>query len=250
MSIGTQSSNFWTVAVIIGFVALVCVPVILFQRGFFDGRDLVDAQGNVVGRSYSGDPNPYADRYHEAMNLLAAGENEDAEEIYRQLSQAEPQSPDPYIGIAGAKLRQLDLKEARRNYAKAIELDESNPQALYGAGAVEEMEGNLQEAKVLYQQALSASSDHLLSLYGMANVCKELGEEILAKKFAQRYVQLASDSDLKREMLEMLDALIQQGQPDQKMTMTMEMQLRIKRPISGRGDGSCRVRDCWRSQSG
>lgn len=206
MPTSARHKQAWIVAVIIGFSALVVVPVWLYQSGIYPDNELVDEHGSVVGRGYLSGSSLHAKRYHDAAKLLATGENARAEQIYRELVDLEPHRPDVYIGLAGAQLRQRDLDGARKNYAAALELDHTNSQALYGAGAVERMAGNPQKAKTYYQKSLFQSPDHVLSHYGMAKVCTELGEKQTAKKHAKRFLELSPDSSLKKEISEILNA--------------------------------------------
>lgn len=206
MIASAHNKQVWIVALMIGFSALVAIPAWLYQSGTFPVNELVDEHGKVVGRGYLSGSSLHANRYHDAAKLLATGENAHAERIYRELVDLEPNSPDAYIGLAGAQLRQRDIDGARNNYAAALELDHTNSQALYGAGAVERMARNPQKAKMYYQKSLLQSPDHVLSHYGMAKVCTELGEKLTAKKHAKRFLELSPDSSLKQEISEILNA--------------------------------------------
>ena len=197
------SSKFVTNAVIVCFIALVAVPLLLYQREAFLSREILDDQGKVVGHEYNASASPYRDRYMKAASLLNERKDAAAESVYRKLAELEPSSSAAFIGLAGAQLGQLNLDGARENYAKAQQLEPTNPEAFYGAGAVERTAGNLQTAKEYYQQALSISPDHGLSHFGMAKTCNELGDKQLASYHATRFLELFPDSALRSQILEM-----------------------------------------------
>ena len=203
MSDIAPDSKFLTIAAVVCFVALVAVPVLLYQRGVNQSREVLDEQGNVVGQVYDASQSPYRDRYLKAASLLNGRDYATAESAYRELVKLEPDNSDAYIGLAGAQLGRFNLAAARENYAKALSLQPMKPEALYGAGAVEQTAGNLQAAKAYYQQALSVSPDQSLSHFGMAITCDELGDQQLANYHAKRFLELSPDSALRSQMLEL-----------------------------------------------
>ena len=194
-----------TIAVIVGLVALVAIPLFLYQGGLSEGHEVVDGQGNVVGHAYRASNSQYRSRYVKAGQLLSAGDNAAAEAIYSELAKLESSNPDAFIGLAGAQVGQSNLAAARQNYAKAWELDPTNAEAMYGSGAVEALFGAPENAKEFYLEALAVSPDHGLSHFGMARACNELGDKKMAKHHAARYLELFPDSGLREEMLKLVN---------------------------------------------
>ncbi len=135
---------------------------------------LVEAE-SIYQQILQADPNQV-----EAMHLLGviahqAGKNESAVDLIKQALAINPDFAEALnnLGIALQELERLD--EARENFQKAIAVMPDYVDAYYNLGNVLKNQGKLAESIVNYQKALILAPDTIKTLNNLGNAFKETG---------------------------------------------------------------------------
>ena len=118
--------------VILAVVVIVAV-LMCFVRGRWQSREEIDAEGMVI---IKGDRvSRFAAQYRTAADLLARGRLSEAESLYKELAEKEPNSPYARVGLAGCCMKREDFMGARKLYQEALELEPKSVGALVGLGS-------------------------------------------------------------------------------------------------------------------
>jgi tetratricopeptide (TPR) repeat protein len=126
-------------------------------------------------------------RYHNAGNFFQA------EQLYRQILQADRACADAWCFLGAACDAQGKSAEARTHYARAIELKPDYAAAHYNLGLALEHEGQLAEAAASYRRALQLQPDNPATLNNLGNALKTLGNLENAIACYRQALNLAPD---------------------------------------------------------
>jgi protein O-GlcNAc transferase len=128
-----------------------------------------------------------------AIRHHQGGRLQEAEQIYRQILQADPTHPDAYhlLGVIARDVGQCDV--AVQLIARAIQLRENSAEFYYNlAGAYFDLQKNA-EACTCYQRAIDLKPEFVEAHYNLGNVFRRLGQLIQAVACYSRTVQLRPD---------------------------------------------------------
>jgi tetratricopeptide (TPR) repeat protein len=136
-----------------------------------------------------------AQQYAQALQLMKAGRNTDAELEFKQLVVAYPQFAGPQLNLGLLYLHDSRLPEAEAAFKAALELAPANPVAGDELGIVERKLGKFTEAEAAYLRAIAAEPNYapahlnlgvLYDLY-MAEPQKALDQ-------FERYIEIAGEN--------------------------------------------------------
>jgi len=105
-----------------------------------------------------------------AWKHLQAGSWSQAEQLYRQVLQAEPAHADAWFFLGAACQSQRKLQEAKMHYRRVIELRPEQASAYYNLALALEQEGKLEEAVGSYREALRLEPENLSALNNLGNI--------------------------------------------------------------------------------
>lgn len=140
-------------------------------------------------------PERAAQQYAQALQLMRAGRNTDAELEFKELSVAYPRLAGPQLNLGLLYLRDSRLTEAETAFKVALETSPANAVAGNELGIVERRLGKFAEAEAAYQRTIAAEPNYapahlnlgmLYDLY-LAQPQKALDEY-------QRYLNIAGDN--------------------------------------------------------
>ncbi len=136
-----------------------------------------------------------AQQYAQALDLMKAGRNTDAELEFKQLIAAYPQFAGPQLNLGLLYVRDSRLPEAEGAFKAALELAPANPVAGDELGIVERKLGKFTDAEAAYMRAIAAEPNYapahlnlgvLYDLY-MAEPQKALDQ-------FERYIEIAGEN--------------------------------------------------------
>jgi tetratricopeptide (TPR) repeat protein/glycosyltransferase involved in cell wall biosynthesis len=111
-----------------------------------------------------------------ALKHQQAGRIAEAEQLYRQVLQQQPDYVDA-LNLLGALLyQQSQFEAAVTQFQRVLDLRPDSPDALNSVGVVLKAQGNLQAAIKHYQQALRHKPDHPEVQNNLGNALRELGQ--------------------------------------------------------------------------
>ena len=155
----------------------------------------------VVGRGVS----PLASKYRAASDLLADGKISEAEAIYKELIEAEPTSPNPYVGLAVCYMKRGDGAGALQLYEKAFEMDPKSAYVLVGMGSACVSMSDYEKAIEKYAAALVLDETAPDAHWGLVISCAHLGKKARARGHLDRFKKLVPDS----RHIESLEAVVE-----------------------------------------
>jgi len=126
----------------------------------------------------------------QAWKRHQAGDFFQAEQLYRQILQADRSCADAWCFLGAACDAQGKFAEAQASYRHAIQLKPDYAAAHYNLGLALEHQGSLEEAAASYRQALKLQPDNSAALINLGNVLKSRGELDQAIACYQRVLQL------------------------------------------------------------
>lgn len=103
-------------------------------------------------------------RLQQAMQSLANGKPQDAENIFRQLVQEATELGGSFYGLGIIRLGAGDLNASEKYFQNCLKFDPNQANALYYLGTIWERRGNVREAREFYQRCLIAQPDHKSAL--------------------------------------------------------------------------------------
>lgn len=134
--------------------------------------------------------------HNQAVRSLEEGDYRQAEQIYRQVIQVEPQAPSGYVALASSLLLQDKLDEAEQFYLQALEIDPQSVFGLIGLGSVALKRGDDAAARDYYARALEMEPDQPDAHWGMALASQGLHHPDQALEHLRRFLELAPRSSL------------------------------------------------------
>ena len=105
-------------------------------------------------------PERAAQQYAQALQLMKAGRNTDAELEFKQLVAGYPQLTGPQLNLGLLYLRDSRLIEAEAAFKAALELKPTNAVAGNELGIVERKLGKFAEAEAAYQRTIAAEPSY------------------------------------------------------------------------------------------
>jgi predicted O-linked N-acetylglucosamine transferase (SPINDLY family) len=110
-----------------------------------------------------------------ALEHHRAGRLDEAEALYRQVLQVQPNHPDAlhFLGVIASQRGRHG--RAAEYMQRAIRFCPTNPEFHNNLGAVYRAQGRLDEATAAYRQALALQPDYVESYYNLGNVLAEQG---------------------------------------------------------------------------
>jgi tetratricopeptide (TPR) repeat protein len=152
----------------------------------------LDDTGNTI---VTGDgASAHASRYREAAELIGQGRVAEAERLYLELTNSEPDSPNGYVGLGACCLERKDPAGARKQYETALKLAPRSVNALVGLGSSYSFEADYKNATRNYELALAEDERSPEAHWGLAVAYAEMGRRKDAADHLQRFKELAPDS--------------------------------------------------------
>jgi tetratricopeptide (TPR) repeat protein len=154
----------------------------------------------------------YPRLYSRAADLLAGEEYSQAEKVYRELVDKEPDNPNAFIGL-GASLQMQDRYDAAAAvYEQALEIDPTSVEAYIGLGSANVGMGEYEAAVAAYADALALDEENPNAHWGMALSLEILGRNEAALDHLMQVVELLPGSNLAQEAEKRIDQ-IRSGTP-------------------------------------
>jgi predicted O-linked N-acetylglucosamine transferase (SPINDLY family) len=151
-----------------------------------------------------------------ALQHHQAGRLQQAEAIYRQILQIQPQHADAAFSLGVVHQQQGQLAEATSQYRRALALRPAFAEAHNNLGTVLAAQGMLAEALGHYQQALALKPDYAEAHFNLGNALKEQGKLEAASAACRQAIGLKPEY---AEAIHNLAVILQQqGKLDEAIT--------------------------------
>lgn len=164
---------------------------------------------NVPGAyAYSEGESKYVNLYQRAAQHLGSNEFADAEEVYRELIQLEPENFNGYIGLGSSLFFQDQYEDAREAYQMAFDLNPNSVQAIIGIGSAYSASGQYELAVDAYRTAIDIDPDEVNAHWGLAIVMDKEGyskDEIIVH--LEKIIKIDPKSALAVEARDWIDRL-------------------------------------------
>jgi tetratricopeptide (TPR) repeat protein len=148
------------------------------------------------GFKYSEGTSSVAEMYQVATDHLIRSEFAEAETVYRQIIEIEPDNHNGYVGLGSSLFYQNKLAEAQDAYSKALELSPESAMALIGLGSVAHRNENHEAAIDYYSRALEVNDQLADAHWGLAITLEDAGRIDEAIEHFNQVLQLAPDSEM------------------------------------------------------
>lgn len=99
-------------------------------------------------------------QFDEALKLMQAGQDKQAETMFLTLSQNFPKLSGPYVNLGIIDYRANRSKEAEARFSKALELNQDNKVALNYMGIIHRNAGRFDDARKAYEAALAVDQNY------------------------------------------------------------------------------------------
>jgi cytochrome c-type biogenesis protein CcmH/NrfG len=149
----------------------------------------------------------YAHRYQDALEHMGKNEYCEAEAIYRELIEKEPDNSNGYIGLGSALTLQDRYEEALEAYADAMKISPDSVEALIGLGSASYMLADFQNASSYYAKALEQDGENSNAHWGLAITLVRMGQEGAALAHLEAVIELLPNSSLATEADKMIDEI-------------------------------------------
>ena len=134
------------------------------------------------------------DEYRTAADLVAKGRLAEAQNLYSELTNKEPNSPNAYVGLASCRAARNELVSARQLYRTALRIEPKSINALVGLGSTYSAEFDYTNAAANYEAALALNESSPEAHWGLAIAYAGLGRQAQARNHLDRFKKLAPDS--------------------------------------------------------
>lgn len=148
----------------------------------------------------------YTDLYQQALDYMREGSYLEAEQVYLQLADLEPDNANAVIGLGASLLLQDKLEQSMEAYQRAVELAPQSVQAHIGLGSAAFRSGQVQLAGQNYRLALDMDETNTDALWGMALTLEASGRQGEAEGLLKRIVSLEPQSPLAEAARQKLQA--------------------------------------------
>jgi tetratricopeptide (TPR) repeat protein len=141
-------------------------------------------------------PERAAQEFAQAVAMLEAGRNTDAELELKQLALAYPEFPGPYFNLGLLYERTGKLKEAQESLQEALKRGLPSAPAYTQLGVVERKLGRFKEAEAAYLDALKVDPSYAPAHLNLGVLCDlYLQQPQRALESFERYMELSGNSD-------------------------------------------------------
>ena len=131
----------------------------------------------------------------EACAAEDRGDLEQAEHMFRQAIDLEPNMAAALTNLGNLVYRQGEVEEARRLYERAIEHDPTQPEARYNLANTLEDLGEIELAVAELRKVCAACPDFADAHYNLGLMLAQLGGTAQARQHLERYLELDAQSD-------------------------------------------------------
>ena len=145
-------------------------------------------------------PSDFAEQYRDAANFLKQNNVAQAAQIYTNLIEREPASPDPYVGLASCEMQRGSPTVARKLYEKAFQNDSKCASALIGIGSSYDRELDFTNALAFFRKALAIDANSAQAHYGLTRVYSEIGDSTNARIHLEQFKKLSPESRYLKQM--------------------------------------------------
>lgn len=163
------------------------------------------------GYSYSEGFTNYSLLYQQAAQHLTSNDYVQAEEIYRDLIEKEPENFNGYVGLGSSLVFQDKYEQALEAYSRALELNENSTESLVGLGSTYSKMGDYQSALDNYLEALALNPNDINAHYGTAIAMQNLGlEKALIVQHLEKIIEIDPSSDIATRAENWMNELLSQ----------------------------------------
>lgn len=131
-----------------------------------------------------------AERLQQAVNLQNSGRLAEAEEIYQEVIEAEPDNKVAYFNLGVIDHTQGQNQEASANYVQALSIDPAYVPALFNLAVLRSDEGDTQGAIGLYRRVVAIEPENAGALLNLGILLLTSGEEAEATELIAQAVAL------------------------------------------------------------
>lgn len=133
-------------------------------------------------------------RVQAGIRLIERGELEQAERLFRQLTEAHPRDAGLWNLLGAAQHKAGRFEEALAACQHALELDRRNPDYLYSVGSILFNLDRPDEAAKKFRATLSARPNHIDALLDLGRSLRDMGDLRQAETIFMRVLQRAPSS--------------------------------------------------------
>lgn len=131
--------------------------------------------------------------FQEALELHQTGNLVDAETLYDEILETQPENIDTTFFLGTLKLQKTDFEKARMLLEKAITLKPDHARAYNNLATVLKEQGKLGEAVESYNKSITLQPDYAMAHCNLGNLLKDLGRFDEAEKSCRRAISLQPD---------------------------------------------------------
>lgn len=153
-------------------------------------------------------------RYERALRHLRAGRYSQAEAVYRELIELEPDKVNPYVGLGASLNLQSKFEQARQVYLEGLAIAPGSVQAHIGLGSALFRLERYEEAYQQYGLALDLEKNNPEAIWGLSIALEALGRPDEAVPYWQRILQLEAGTERADWAQSMLDQYSESGEAD------------------------------------
>jgi tetratricopeptide (TPR) repeat protein len=150
----------------------------------------------------------YPDLYRRALAHAESGEYEEAEALYRNLTELEPENPNGFIGLASALIAQGRYDDAAAAYERALEISPNAVEAHIGLGSVAALQEDYEGSRHHYARAVELAPENPNAHWGLALLLESTGETAEAITHFEQVVVLAEETGLAHDAQRRIDQLV------------------------------------------
>jgi len=169
-----------------------------------------ELEGVPGGFTYGGRSSSNDDLFGMAADYLDQGEFSQAETVYRQIVELEPDQADGYVGLGSSFLLQGKLDAAQQAYLAALELQADSAPARIGLGSVYLQQGAFTQAEEQYHMALRYEPGDPDAMWGLALSLHALGQDEEALELLVRVLSLVPGTALAENASNLIDTISQE----------------------------------------
>ncbi|WP_237055249.1 tetratricopeptide repeat protein [Microbulbifer sediminum] len=109
--------------------------------------------------------------FEESLQLLHAGEYQQAISLLNDVVEREQRLPAPYVNLGIAYYKSGDQKHAEESFLKALEIDPVHPTANNELAVLYRKQGRFEEARKIYTDAISSNPEYSPLVKNLGILC-------------------------------------------------------------------------------